>query len=181
MTQRRADKVAKADLEPARQVAHGEVSLPKAVAQVEGKKPAKADRRSLEVDADEAPAQPLQTPAESSAHIPAAKKAPAADDASEVIDGLNQRLAEANERIEELQGNVQALMADNEGMAKVFEANDQLAAATGEAARLRAEVSGLRERINGLLNEKNEAIRLTKHWRGHAERAEKSLGAVQAA
>ena len=39
-TQKRADKVAKADPELAKQVAHGEVSLPKAVAKVEGKKPA---------------------------------------------------------------------------------------------------------------------------------------------
>lgn len=36
-TQRMADKVAKADPELAKQVAHGEVSLPKAVAQVSGK------------------------------------------------------------------------------------------------------------------------------------------------
>jgi hypothetical protein len=36
-TQQRADKVAKADPELAKAVGHGEVSLPKAVAQVEGK------------------------------------------------------------------------------------------------------------------------------------------------
>lgn len=40
-TQRMADKVAKASPDLAKQVAHGEISLPKAVAQIEGK-PAKA-------------------------------------------------------------------------------------------------------------------------------------------
>jgi hypothetical protein len=38
-TQKRADKVAKADPELARQVAHGEISLPKAVEQITGKRP----------------------------------------------------------------------------------------------------------------------------------------------
>ena len=43
-TQRMADKVAKADPELAKKVAHGEVSLPKALAKVEGKPaPARAD------------------------------------------------------------------------------------------------------------------------------------------
>lgn len=50
-TQRMADKVAKADPELAKQVAHGEVSLPKAVAQVEGKTQAKPPK--LEVVSDE--------------------------------------------------------------------------------------------------------------------------------
>ncbi len=41
MTQRRADKVAKADPDLAKKVAHGEVTLPKAVKQVEAKNPPK--------------------------------------------------------------------------------------------------------------------------------------------
>ena len=108
------------------------------------------------------------------------KKVPADYDADAVIAGLRGQLAESAERIEELQGNVQTLMADNEAMAKVFEADDKVAEATKEAARLRAEVSGLRERINGLLAEKNEAVRMVKHWRGRAEKAEKAA-AKQAA
>lgn len=50
-TQRRADKVAKADPELAKAVGHGEVSLPKAVAQVEGK-PSRAPKPKL-LSADE--------------------------------------------------------------------------------------------------------------------------------
>ena len=48
-TQRMADKVAKANPELAKQVAHGEVSLPKALAQVEGKnKPATVSKKKGE-------------------------------------------------------------------------------------------------------------------------------------
>ena len=46
-----------------------------------------------------------------------------------------------------------------------------------ENKRLRAEVTGLRERVNGLMNEKNEAIRLSKSWQRRAEKAEKALQA----
>ena len=48
-TQRQADKVAKANPELAKKVAHGEVSLPKAVAQVEGRnKPATVSKKKEE-------------------------------------------------------------------------------------------------------------------------------------
>jgi len=46
-TQKRADKVAKADPELAKQVAHGEISLPKAVEQITGKRP--GSKPTLEV------------------------------------------------------------------------------------------------------------------------------------
>ncbi len=49
-TQRMADKVAKADPALARQVAHGEVSLPKAVAQVENKPAAKKSAKQAEAE-----------------------------------------------------------------------------------------------------------------------------------
>ena len=49
VTQMKADKVAKANPELAKQVAHGEVSLPKAVAQVEGRnKPATVSKKKEE-------------------------------------------------------------------------------------------------------------------------------------
>ena len=51
-TQRMADKVAKADPELAKKVAHGEVSLPKAAAKVDGKKP-KKPKRELNAVPDE--------------------------------------------------------------------------------------------------------------------------------
>ena len=52
-TQRQADKVAKADPELAAQVAHGEVSLPEAVAKVDGK-PAKKQKPKLLNEAESA-------------------------------------------------------------------------------------------------------------------------------
>lgn len=51
-TQKMADKVAKADPELAKQVAHGEVSLPKAVAKVEGKKATKPKQAAKQPDPD---------------------------------------------------------------------------------------------------------------------------------
>ncbi len=57
-TQRMADKVAKADPALAKQVAHGEVSLPKAVAKVEGKEappPAPAKRAQGSAQAQQEP------------------------------------------------------------------------------------------------------------------------------
>lgn len=47
VTQMRADKVAKADPDLAKKVAHGEVTLPKAVKQVEAKNPPKARTRAF--------------------------------------------------------------------------------------------------------------------------------------
>lgn len=55
-TQRMADKVAKADPELAKRVAHGEISLPKAIKQVDGKAVADADQNnhaSFPVDPDQ--------------------------------------------------------------------------------------------------------------------------------
>ena len=60
-TQRQADKVAKADPELAAQVAHGEVSLPKAVAQVEGKR-AKKNPESCSPTEPKDPTPPEYTP-----------------------------------------------------------------------------------------------------------------------
>ncbi len=60
-TQRQADKVAKADPELAAQVAHGEVSLPKAVAQVDGKR-AKKNQESCAPTEPKEPSPPEYTP-----------------------------------------------------------------------------------------------------------------------
>ena len=79
-------------------------------------------------------------------------------------------LAQAREQLDELAANLQETLADNNAMAKVFEADDKLAQAMAENKQLRAEVSTLRERVNGLLNEKNEAVRLAKHWKRKAEK-----------
>lgn len=50
ITQRRADQVAKASPQLARQVAHGEMSLLDAVEQVTGKRPSKSERRAPDSD-----------------------------------------------------------------------------------------------------------------------------------
>lgn len=55
ITQMKADKVAKADPELAKKVAHGEVSLPKALQEVEGKKPVKP-KKAEKTEATPAPA-----------------------------------------------------------------------------------------------------------------------------
>ena len=52
-TQKRADKVAKADPELAKQVAHGEISLPAAVRQIENKPPKSPAPLKLEIVSDE--------------------------------------------------------------------------------------------------------------------------------
>lgn len=56
-TQKMADKVAKADPELAKQVAHGEISLPKAVEKVEGKKkqPVREETKQDEPDDNDGP------------------------------------------------------------------------------------------------------------------------------
>lgn len=144
-TQRMADKVAKADPDLALKVAHGEVSLPRAHAQVS--KPAK-------------PA-PAPVPAPHPIGEPEAldDHAPPPPDYGEV------------EAIDEkaLVKHINDLLAENTRMGEVFDADDRLAAAmaanaklTKETAQLTAQVNGLLERVNGLMNEKNAVIRRVK-------------------
>jgi len=87
---------------------------------------------------------------------------------------LQAQLDATNEALTELTQNLQAAVDDNNAMAAVFEADDKLVEALAQNKKLRAEVSGLRERVNGLMGEKNEAVRMVKHWKGRAERAEKA-------
>lgn len=107
---------------------------------------------------------------------PRKERAPAADTGA--LDALRADLKFANEKLEELAANLKSTVDDNNAMAAVFEADDKLVEALEQAKRLRAEVAGLRERVNGLMGEKNEAIRMVKHWRGRAERAEKAGAAA---
>ena len=87
---------------------------------------------------------------------------------------MRAELDAANDALKELTQNLKSTVDDNTAMAAVFEADDKLVEALAQNQRLRAEVSGLRERVNGLMGEKNEAVRMVKHWRGRAERAEKA-------
>jgi len=129
-TQQTADKLAKASPEMAAKVARGEVSLTKAVEQI---------------DALTAKPKPVAEP----------------DDASEDhVSQMAQMLQEATD--------------DNESMARVFESDDKLAAAMSEAKRFREQVRILESRITGLMNEKNEAVRLAKMWKGRFEKIERA-------
>lgn len=157
-TQKMADKVAKADPELAREVAHGTKSLPQAVEQLTGKRPGGKPGKQAPTEDSRADQQK-----ESDA-------APAVDPRDDHIKGLTDEL-------EELRQTAQELLADNVSMSSVFDADDKLTTALAENKRLRAEVSGLRERVNGLMAEKNEAIRLMKSWRKKAEKAEAALKA----
>lgn len=147
-TQRMADKVAKADPGLALKVAHGEVSLPKAHAQVSKPAPAPAPQ------ADEPPPEPDD-------------EAPMSE--AEAVDTVS---------VEALTQQVNELLAENTRMGEVFDADERLAAAmeanaalTKENAQLRAEVAGLRERVNGLMNEKNQQIRMVKALRAKLKKA----------
>lgn len=116
---------------------------------------------------DEQPAAAAAPPAK-----PARKAKPEPDNAGALAD-LQAQLDAANEALTELTQNLKMTVDDNNAMAAVFEADDKLALALAQNTKLRAEVAGLRERVNGLMSEKNEAVRLLKHWKGRAERAEK--------
>ena len=71
-----------------------------------------------------------------------------------------------------------ALQDDNDSLLKIHEANEPLIVAMEELKKSNAMNRILNERINGLMNEKNEAIRNAKMWKGQFERLEKSLKAA---
>lgn len=155
-TQKDADKVAKASPELARQVAHGEKSLPKAVEELTGKRPG---------------AKPPKPP----------KPEPVADEESGDLDALRFEIDQLKAENENLKiwGDDNAktakdLIDDNNSMAAVFESSDQLAAAISEAKKFREMNRVLEERIRGLMNEKNELIRAAKMWKAKYEKAVKA-------
>lgn len=155
-TQRRADAVAKADPDLAKRVAHGEVSLPRAVEQVAphlaAKKPAPAEQ--IERPASEPGCNPITPPALDSEQLGDPDEY--APDDAEIAD---------------------ALAAEAETLAlfrKAMEGDDPLSVALRENTRLQAENDGLRSRLDGLMNEKNEAVRLAKSLRRKLEAIEKA-------
>lgn len=134
-TQKMADKVAKADPVLSRQVAHGEVSLPKAVAQVE-ERAGKAAKPNIKT-----------TPARATSEVES--DAVPADQRDAQISELTRELTEA--------------LADNTRIGEVFDADDKLAAAMAANAALAEEVKQLKallktasERVSGLVFEKSE-------------------------
>jgi hypothetical protein len=117
-TQQLADKVAKADPELARQVAHGEITLPKAVEQVTGKNP--NARKPRPVDSSVLPA--------------------SADDGSGSVDLLHD-LEAADKEIRRLTAIVQSLESSDQGREIVL-LHDRVAGLEG---RLRQESTSLAE------------------------------------
>ncbi len=142
-TQKDADKVAKASPELARQVAHGEKSLPKAVKEVTGKLPGAKPAKPAK------PADPV------------------------IVSDELTKLREENEALREAnteQGQtIKELLSENE----IVGAADPLVAALAECKKLRELVRVLEERARGLQNEKNEAIRAAKSWQRRCEKLEK--------
>jgi predicted RNase H-like nuclease (RuvC/YqgF family) len=147
-TQQNADKVAKADPELARQVAHGEVSLPKAVAQVEAKKPRKKK-----------PNPPKPEPEPKAAELAEVRKENGE---------LHTFCSEQGKIIKEL-------LAENESLGTVADSDDKLAAALAEAKKFRDINQILDGRIRGLQNEVNECKRAAKSWQNKFLKLEKSI------
>ncbi|RQS63853.1 ParB N-terminal domain-containing protein [Burkholderia sp. Bp8984] len=145
-TQRMADKVAKADPELAKRVARGEISLPKAVRQVEGKVSNVGDQ--------------IASPHEHT------------DEESSVEGDFGpspEEIAEAEEieraSREKYDKLVEVAHADDKMGELMKLVNDQ----SKEIGRLRAEIAVLRERQTGLLNEKVALESAAKRWRRIAE------------
>lgn len=137
-TQRMADKVAKADPGLAKQVAHGEVSLPKAVKQVEAKNPPKPKKTTVATET----ASPV-TP-EQRAPGPVEKK-PADDDRlsdAELLQEMQSELDQARAKAEELE---KALLA-NDDKAKFVELIRRLDHAVREQHKLMADAVALKKR-----------------------------------
>lgn len=88
------------------------------------------------------------------------------------------RIADLEAQVKELAANLEEALADIASMSKVFDANDQVVTAVAEAKKLREQVRMQSERINGLMNEKNQYVRLTKHWKGIAEKLQKTQKAA---
>ena len=153
---------------------------PEQIAQVEQLKKDEADRIAL--------AEANKALAEAKAAIDNAKKQ------DDVIDGVFvevkkpapvveiepefDEIEELRDLLDEQHSANKALQDDNDSLLKTFESNEPLTIALEELKKSNAMNRILNERINGLMNEKNEAIRNAKMWKGQFERLEKKLKAA---
>lgn len=155
---------------------------PEQIAQVEQLKKEEADRIAL--------AETNKALADAKAAIDNAKKQ------DDVIDGVFEEVKkptpvveilpedefdeidELRDLLDEQHSANKALQDDNDSLLKIHEANEPLIVAMEELKKSNALNRILNERINGLMNEKNEAIRNAKMWKGKCERLEKSLKAA---
>ena len=155
-------------------------ATPEQIAQVEQLKKEEADRIAL--------AEANKALAEAKAAIDNAKKQ------DDVIDGVFvevkkpapvveiepefDEIEELRDLLDEQHSANKALQDDNDSLLKTFESNEPLTIALEELKKSNAMNRILNERINGLMNEKNEAIRNAKMWKGQFERLEKKLKAA---
>ncbi|WP_433693246.1 ParB/RepB/Spo0J family partition protein [Paraburkholderia phenoliruptrix] len=146
-TQKMADKVAKVDPDLVKRVAHGEISLPKALKQLEGK-----DQPEAGTNTD-------------------SSRIDSAEDSSS--DGY---CGPSPEEVEFLEQQERADREKYDALVEVAYADDKIAAALKlvdtqalEIARLRAEISVMRERQTGLMNEKVAFESAAKRWKKIAE------------
>lgn len=109
-----------------------------------------------------------RAPSTSVAQPPAAPAAPAANGEIERLRTENAVLLDRVEHLEEA-------MADYESLARIVESDDQVSAALAEVKRYGELARVMNERVHGLTGEKAEAIRLVKHWRKRAEKAEAQI------
>lgn len=148
-TQRMADKVAKADPELAKKVAHGEVSLPKAVKQVSPKSSHKA-RRTIE-------SRPADIPPE--------------DHADELAEARF-TITELSEEVEELRDRlaVEAMDATDDEKLQALTTIKELRA---QVKTLEAELDAVRSMRDQYMTESAEKSKQIAYWRKKAEKAEK--------
>lgn len=187
-TQADADLVARKAPELLDKVIAGELSASAAAKQIRADKaqpnsvgesrPAASEHSDAQVPAGAVPTAPA---------IPAsALEGPAdGDDASRPTGGdadpREAQIAELKQQVQELARQLEETIDDNASMAKVFDGNDQLAVALAEAKKFRDLNRMLSDRINGLLSEKDQYVRLTKQWKGVAERLQRQLDSKAAA
>lgn len=134
-TQKMADKVARADPALTLRVAHGELSLPKALERIE---PAKPERGARQIQVNQ--------------------ESTAADE----VTALHAEIAALRDKNDELARHLEAVMADLESALKVAESDNKAATALREAKQYREQVRVLTERVAGLQSDKNEAIKMVK-------------------
>lgn len=156
VTQMKADKVAKADPDLAKKVAHGEVSLPKAVRQIEG------------AAADQGAALPLDSAAEIVDRTAPVARKPSASIAQEALAAAIAERDEARDNETNLADALAEAKAELDAYraGEMGEGEKMLAAANRRVLSLEAEVRRLADRRDALMNEnaqlKSEVKRLRK-------------------
>ena len=145
-TQRMADKVAKADPELAKQVAHGEISLPKAVEKIDPKPAKRQMSKQLDRPAD----------------IPALTDADREQDVASAIDSLTAEVEHLRDRLA-----VEAMDASEEEKTLASETISELRA---KVKTLTAELDAVKASRDSYMREAAEAKKQAVYWRKQAEK-----------